>query len=649
MAIPETIKKLANDIRTKIYGREVREALAQGIEEAGNIADQANQTSNDAVEQVRNIQAQVDQLVVEGDSSVEAAQARVDAEGNVFTTLKERLDTKETQFENEIGILNNLQTTDKNNLVSAVNEVKQKFDTSDNLIYLRRTVTKLKLKQDIKIAIMGDSLAEPAGTGTKWTDLLFNDNYASQGYNLKQKYGVNFTTTNYAIGGHTSHLLAAQIAIERENPFKKGLYIAQEISGEVKTLPPFFKNNYDLVIISVGANGGTEWQAYAENVIRILIASGIDVIALTANPRSDNANFGNGIESFFMTMQNAYGIEVANTNKYFKDEMTKTGNPASFYLADVIHSNQEGHKLYAKAIYDVLWKNYSSHVPKNVYIPTSRVFATSNNNLTAKMPFTFEFQRPVTMSAGCQLVATYNDVRNPAYGRYNDLSDKAVRVPAGEYVEFSNDYGFGFDILYHATSTTGKIQAKIQGGTANIGSEISVGGISYNRVQLVEGVSTGIYSGHKGVNRSVRLVCTEGEVTIVGVVWLCHIPKYFRNNEYGFPAISKNGTFTVTKYHNSYCLVSNNDGDSIEFYANGDIIDLIFLSNKAGGKIDIYVNDELSTTIDTFYNNDYEQFVYVARIDTNYIGKKKLKLNLTVSTLVRYHLLIGKTDLSYTV
>lgn len=99
MAIPETIKKLANDIRTKIYGREVREALAQGVEEAGNIADQANQTSNAAVEQVRNIQAQVDQLVVEGDSSVEAAQARVDAEGNVFATLKERLDTKETQIE----------------------------------------------------------------------------------------------------------------------------------------------------------------------------------------------------------------------------------------------------------------------------------------------------------------------------------------------------------------------------------------------------------------------------------------------------------------------------------------------------------------------------------------------------------------------
>ncbi|MCB5934501.1 hypothetical protein LI012_06490 [Caldibacillus thermoamylovorans] len=85
MAIPESIKKLANDIRTKIYGRDVRESLAKGIEEAGNIADEANK-------QVNSIQDQVNQLVVNGDSSVEAAQARVSANGVVYSTLKERLD-----------------------------------------------------------------------------------------------------------------------------------------------------------------------------------------------------------------------------------------------------------------------------------------------------------------------------------------------------------------------------------------------------------------------------------------------------------------------------------------------------------------------------------------------------------------------------
>lgn len=97
MAVPEIIQQKANDIRTKVYGREVRESLASGLEVAGDIADQANTKSEYASDKVDNIQSQVDQLVVEGDSSVEAAQARVDADGNAYTTLKERLDTEHTE------------------------------------------------------------------------------------------------------------------------------------------------------------------------------------------------------------------------------------------------------------------------------------------------------------------------------------------------------------------------------------------------------------------------------------------------------------------------------------------------------------------------------------------------------------------------
>src|SRR5690606_33134686 len=57
---------------------------------------------NKAIQKVDYFQKQIDEIVVEGDSSVEAAQARVDADGNTFTTLKERLDTKETQFASQL-------------------------------------------------------------------------------------------------------------------------------------------------------------------------------------------------------------------------------------------------------------------------------------------------------------------------------------------------------------------------------------------------------------------------------------------------------------------------------------------------------------------------------------------------------------------
>jgi exopolysaccharide biosynthesis protein len=49
---------------------------------------------NKIIDEVNNFQTQINQMVVEGDSSVEAAQARVDANGNTYGTLKERLDVE---------------------------------------------------------------------------------------------------------------------------------------------------------------------------------------------------------------------------------------------------------------------------------------------------------------------------------------------------------------------------------------------------------------------------------------------------------------------------------------------------------------------------------------------------------------------------
>lgn len=65
------------------------------ISEAGvakNTANQAVSTSQEAVTKAESIQAQFNQVVIEGDSSVEAAQARVDTKNVAQPTLKARLD-----------------------------------------------------------------------------------------------------------------------------------------------------------------------------------------------------------------------------------------------------------------------------------------------------------------------------------------------------------------------------------------------------------------------------------------------------------------------------------------------------------------------------------------------------------------------------
>jgi len=63
---------------------------------------QREDSLNTGREKLNNAIKAFNETVVEGDSSVEAAQARVDSEGNVYNTLKERLDDKDTKFSSQL-------------------------------------------------------------------------------------------------------------------------------------------------------------------------------------------------------------------------------------------------------------------------------------------------------------------------------------------------------------------------------------------------------------------------------------------------------------------------------------------------------------------------------------------------------------------
>lgn len=88
-----------NDGRLKL--NESIEQSNQAINKA-NLADlkstNAVNTSQAAETKAESVQEQFNQVVINGDSSVEAAQARVNADGTPFTTLKERLDTSDAQL-----------------------------------------------------------------------------------------------------------------------------------------------------------------------------------------------------------------------------------------------------------------------------------------------------------------------------------------------------------------------------------------------------------------------------------------------------------------------------------------------------------------------------------------------------------------------
>jgi hypothetical protein len=99
--------------------------------EALNKSTTAETNSTNAVSTANSVQQQFNQVVIEGDSSVEAAQARINADGTTFTTLKDRLDnsdkkTSEWITPENFGAVGDGIVDDKVAIQNAINEASTK-------------------------------------------------------------------------------------------------------------------------------------------------------------------------------------------------------------------------------------------------------------------------------------------------------------------------------------------------------------------------------------------------------------------------------------------------------------------------------------------------------------------------------------------
>lgn len=108
MAIPENIEQLANDVRTKVYGREVREALASGIEAAGEIAEDARIKSEDTEIRQTVLEKQFDDeianMTLADPSSAEIVAARTNANtGESYDTIGRRLDAEHANVTTQLA------------------------------------------------------------------------------------------------------------------------------------------------------------------------------------------------------------------------------------------------------------------------------------------------------------------------------------------------------------------------------------------------------------------------------------------------------------------------------------------------------------------------------------------------------------------
>lgn len=103
MAIPTLIKQMAHKIRNEIKGIDVRESLAKGIEEAGNIADESKQFSEESKRIIEIYKKQFDEAIKKGDQVVEVQTLRVDPiTGEVHNTAADRFKANQLRTKEQL-------------------------------------------------------------------------------------------------------------------------------------------------------------------------------------------------------------------------------------------------------------------------------------------------------------------------------------------------------------------------------------------------------------------------------------------------------------------------------------------------------------------------------------------------------------------
>jgi hypothetical protein len=132
-----------NDIRNAVFGREVRGAIHDGINAINEETEATTELVNEQVEiiqelaeetenQLDTMQEQIDNLVIaDGHPDAEAAQARTNADGFTFDTLRDRLNDSDTRLNAETEQIE----THANAVVASVNGVHGMRFYNDKLEY----------------------------------------------------------------------------------------------------------------------------------------------------------------------------------------------------------------------------------------------------------------------------------------------------------------------------------------------------------------------------------------------------------------------------------------------------------------------------------------------------------------------------------
>ncbi len=262
-------------------GRVKLNAAIEQSNEAITKATTADENASQAVTTANSVQEQFNQVVIEGDSSVEAAQARVSSTGTTYTTLKERLDQEHESVTTQLAEITPIKPNGVDD-TATLQALNGKYAELSEGTFLVSSV--LVFGKNTKIL----------GAGVEKTIIKLKD--GSNGAVMRLSGAENGLFSNFSLDGNKDFNSA---------------------TGETG-------------VLEIESGTGQNWHL---SVFRILIKNGANHgLSLLGNVAEGVFNWVYHLDNFFVRDCNGYGMYDKTSDNAYSNFYITSCNKADMYL-----------------------------------------------------------------------------------------------------------------------------------------------------------------------------------------------------------------------------------------------------------------------------------------------------------------------------
>ena len=381
--IPENIKQLANKVRNEIYGRDVRESIAQSMEVSGETSNEANERSKDTDARQTDVENRFDDQIAGNTDIDEVIDARRPEGGQSYPTLRKRLDDEHKEVTAQLA-----QTT------LLITEPLRKIPVGNIKLpgtfpEIPFTISKIKdwsFSHGLTPQVINDwsnatevFIGTEANTGVDGTDKetpinieIFISRYKQGLYSQQKNFILSFVDEVYSPSAHSTNNLFSDIDV---NVYFRSVYkTGRTIIGSVR-------NSH---------GGDFVWENHNGNVYKAIQPTGVSVdYPFNINSRDGFGMFPPSNEKkTLIDCQNEEGSFYRdlsnNTIYYHKHKLEDISDVEIARRLNVARLNQGNGKFYFEGL-DFLADSYSlsgNSLSSEIYISDCTFYRGDTNAFT---------------------------------------------------------------------------------------------------------------------------------------------------------------------------------------------------------------------------------------------------------------------------